>query len=776
VAFNQPLHIHRAIESLVDSDAERPSERHWWMPIAAVKTAGGSIVRAEAHDQMATQAPRAALMSKVGAPVRTTRTVARRRLQDRLANAEEVRLVLVSAPAGFGKTTLLAAWLANGHTQSAWLSLDRDDNDVVRFGRGLVAALDTLRPDSRGGGGMPFGAEEPVNSELALARVLDSLEALVAAVPAALTVVVLDDYHLIDEPSVHALVASLLDRLPRRAVLAIATRADPRLPIARLRARGELLEVRGEDLRFSLAEADALLRSAGVDLPLDDVASLATRTEGWAAALRLAAVSLRGRPDAAEVVHRFGASHRFVLDYVIDEVLAGLPPETEEFLLQTSILTGLSGPLCDAVTGRTDSQERLEALERLNLLIVPLDEERRWYRYHGLFAEILQARLRAHHPDDLRGLHARASAWHEERANDDEAIAHALASDDQDRIARCVAFACGRHLNAGELATVRRWLDAVPRGVVERHAQLAAAYAWYFLIEGEPEPASAWLATAERALADGLDGGPAMRPGIPSQLAMLRSQLAGLAGDSATATEEARRALDLVPPDVPAETAAILRGTATVILAVALLGAGDFDGAVTTYRSGLGDLRAGGNELAAGRAVADLARIAIDRGDAEAAVRLCEAELANDDGATDASGAIWCALARAHAVLGDAEPASAAAARALELATRAGDAPVIRSAEATLDRIERSRTGPGVRSTDTGPDPASPKPLVEPLTGRELEVLRLVALGRSNSQIATELFVTVGTVKSHLHTISGKLGAANRVEAVARGRQVKLLD
>jgi ATP/maltotriose-dependent transcriptional regulator MalT len=197
---------------------------------------------------------------------------------------------------------------------------------------------------------------------------------------------------------------------------------------------------------------------------------------------------------------------------------------------------------------------------------------------------------------------------------------------------------------------------------------------------------------------------------------------------------------------------------------------------VTTYRRGLGDLRAGGNELAAGRAVADLARIAIDGGDAEAAVRVCESELAHDGGATDASGAIWSALARAQAVLGHAERAATAAERALELATRAGDTPVIRSAEATLDRIGRSRTGAGDRSHHAGQDPAGREPLVEPLTRRELEVLRLVAIGRSNSQIATELFVTVGTVKSHLHTISGKLGASNRVEAVARGREVKLLD
>ena len=390
------------------------------------------------------------------------------------------------------------------------------------------------------------------------------------------------------------------------------------------------LEVRAEDLRFTAAEAAALVWSTGVELPTAEVEELTDRTEGWAAALRLAAVSLRGRPDHADLVRRFGASHRYVLDYVVEEVLAGLPRESQEFLLRTSILDRLCGPLCEAVAGEPDGQARLEELERANLLIIPLDDERRWYRYHALFAEILRARLRTLHPDEVAALHARASAWHEARGDDDEAIGHALLSGDLERTSRIVAFASGRHVSAGELSTVRGWLDALPAEIVRGHAQLSASYAWVLLLAGETEGVADRLADADRALADGRDGGPMMAPAIPTQLALLRSQLAALEGDSATAIAEARRARELVPAGPPAEREATLRGTATVLLAFALSHAGDLDAAAEAYEAALPDLRAGGNRFATGRAIGDLARIALKRGDPNRALRLCEAELEQD--------------------------------------------------------------------------------------------------------------------------------------------------
>jgi LuxR family maltose regulon positive regulatory protein len=711
----------------------------------------------------------ALITTKLGAQARSKRDVDRERLRALLDAASEARLVLVSAPAGFGKSTLLADWLDRSAFRGAWLSLDARDNDIVRFARYLAAATARLA------GGAGDAAELDAQSfdpDLALASILDSLAAAGSG-----AVLVLDDYHCIEEPAIHRLVTTLVERLPPGARLAIATRADPPLPLARLRAHGELLEVRAHDLRFTAAEAAELLRSAGLELTSSEVEVLTDRTEGWAAALRLAGVSLRGRPDQAALLQRFGASHRYILDYVVEEVLAGLPRESQEFLIRTSILDRLCGPLCEAVTGERDGQTRLEELERANLLIVPLDDERRWYRYHALFAEILRARLRTLHPDEVAELHARASAWHEDRGDDDEAIHHALRTGDLERTSRIVAVASGRHVNAGELSTVRGWLDALPRGVVRGHAQLSASYAWCLLLVGETEGVAERLNDAERALADGRDGDRLMGSTIPTQLALLRSQLAGLQGDSAAAVAQARLAHEVIPVGLPVEAEATLRGTAAALLGVALVRAGDLDAAAEAYEGALPDLRAAGNALAVGRTIGDLAAIAIARGDPGRALRLCEAELdsGSAESKTTASPAVWAAIARARAELGQAELADVAARRALELATRAGDAPSARSAQATLDRLGplparggAGDTGSRLRAGRDGP--------VEALTARELEVLRLVAVGRSNSQIATELFVTVGTVKSHLHTISGKLGAANRVEAVARGRELGLLD
>jgi LuxR family maltose regulon positive regulatory protein len=718
-------------------------------------------------------------------------TIDRPRLRALLDGTPDVRLVLVAAPAGFGKSTALAAWLDTSGMRSAWLRLDPLDDEPVRFSRGLAAAAARLAC-AQGPAGEPLGRlgqpdpTQPFDADLALAS---ALEAFAAAPAADGAVLVLDDYHVIADPAIHRLVTRLVESLPAGARLAIATRADPPLPLARLRARGELLEVRADDLRFTESEAAALVRAAGVDLAPSEIGSLAERTEGWAAVLRLATVALRGRPDRAELVRRFGASHRFVLDYVVEEVLAELDPEAQRFLLRTSILARLCGSLCDAVTGGSGGGERLEQLERANLLTIPLDDERRWYRYHALFAEVLRARLIMLHPDEVAGLHARAAAWFAGRGDDAEAVAHALRAGDPAAAARLVGEASLAHLNAGEIGTVRRWLDALPDAVVRGDAQLSASYAWCLVLPGETDGVAERLADAERALADDAvvaaaadevtgdvarTAAAATRRTIPTQVALIRSRLADLQGDPAEAAAQARRARDLLPADLPAVGEATLRGDATILLARALLAAGDVDGAADAYAASLPDLRAGGNLFAVGRAIADLARIAIDRGDPAAAIRLCEDEIALPPGASSAgaSGAVWTALARGRAELGQVGAAEIAAQHAIEVGTRAGDAQVVRSARATLEMIRALTAGPAARPrVYAGPDGP-----VEALSPRELEVLRLVALGRSNAAIARELFVTVGTVKSHVHAISGKLGAENRVEAVARGRALGLID
>lgn len=689
--------------------------------------------------------------------------VHRPRLVERLAGALQSRLVLVSAPPGFGKTTAILDWINASKVRAAWLSLDAAGNDPARFLASLSAAALALVPAES------ETAEDQPETVDPISAIAELGEVLVACREP--SVLVLDDYHVITARDVHRAMGLLLDRLPPAVHVVIATRADPALPLARLRARGELLEIRADTLRFTPDEARTFFAErAGLDLSDEDLRVLVARTEGWPAVLQLAGLALAGRGDLAEAVRSFAAAHRFVLDYVVEEVLAGIPDDTARFLHRTSILERLCGPLCDAVTGESGGQERLVALERSNLLIVPLDDERCWYRYHQLFADVLRARLRALEPALVAALHARASAWFEAQGDDDGAIRHALASGDTERSARLVAFASGAHLNAGEIATVRRWLDALSPELVRSHAQLSASYAWFQLLAAETAGVAARLDDAERALAAGAEA-PDLAVGIPVQVAMLRSQLAGLTGDPAEAVAQARLAVQLVPDELPAPALANLRGTALSLLGVALWRGGDPEAASDAYETALADLRASGNVLATGRTVADLAAIAIEQGDAGRAAARCEAELAATDAPTRRqSPAVWAAAARARAELGEVESARTAARHALDLATRAGDAPVARSARETLARLDaRPETARGttVRGRATGP--------VETLTERELEVLRLVALGRSNSQIARELFVTVGTVKSHVHAIAGKLEAANRVEAVARGRGLGLV-
>src|SRR5499433_3274449 len=329
--------------------------------------------------------------------------VPRPRLLARLGEGVGRGLTVVGTPAGFGKTTMLGDWARRSRQSAAWLSLDAGDNDPARFWRYVTAALERVCP----------GIDAPV---MALLRGLQRppLEAVATAVINELTtlpeeagvVLVLDDYHVIEAPPVHESIAFLLDRLPPGLRLVLSSRADPPLPLARLRARGQLAELRAGDLRFTLAETAAFLREVtGLDLPAASVAALQERTEGWAAGVQLAALSLRGHADPTGFIETFAGRNRYVLDYLTGEVLAGQPEQVLRFLLETSVLDRLSGPLCDAVTGLTGSQEMLEELDRANLFVVPLDEVRRWWRYHHLFADLLRARLERERPAALPGLH-----------------------------------------------------------------------------------------------------------------------------------------------------------------------------------------------------------------------------------------------------------------------------------------------------------------------------------------------------------------------------------
>jgi len=554
-----------------------------------------------------TRGPDGLLATKLYVPLLRPGFVLRPRLVGQLDHGLAHALTLVCAPAGFGKTALLADWARRGRRPVAWLSLDAGDNDPARFWRHVAAALDRVRPGIAEHAAPLLGPPAPPSFEALVTALINEL----AAQPGEGEVVlVLDDYHLIDAQPVHASLTFLLEHRPPELHLVLASRADPPLPLARLRGRGQLAELRAADLRFTAEEAAALLREAagpGPPLPEATAATLAARTEGWAAGLQLAALSLRGRPDAAGFVAAFSGSHRYVLDYLTDEVLEGQPEQVRGFLLETSVLERLSGELCDAVTGRTGGQAMLEAIERANLFLVPLDEVRGWWRYHHLFADLLRARLQQEQADRVPQLHRNAAAWCDERGLADDAVRHALAAGD-------AAWAAGlmeRHFDAlflrSEEVTLQRWLAALPADLLGSRPRLLVAQAVLALVCGRVDTMEGPLDAAERALA--ADAGEADEPfepsvgragslvaNVPVMIALYRGYVAGLRGDAERAVTFGSRALAEL-----GEGAGMLDSTIRGYLAVAEWMRGRLPEAERAFASILAQWRAAGERFVAVR-------------------------------------------------------------------------------------------------------------------------------------------------------------------------------
>jgi len=493
------------------------------------------------------------LATKLNVPGPRAGFVARPRLAQRLDEGADRGLVLVCAPAGSGKTALLADWARSGQRPAAWLSLDDADNDPARFWRHAVAALDRACPGIGERVGPLLGPPAPASFEGLVTALINEL----AAEPGAGEMrLVLDDYHLIGSQPVHASLGFLLEHRPPGLGLVLASRADPPLPLARLRARGQLAELRAAELRFTAGEAAALLReAAGADLPDAAVTALTDRTEGWAAGLQLAALSLRGRADVAGFVAAFTGSNRYVLDFLAEEVLERQSEQVRAFLLETSVLERLSGPLCDAVAGRTGSQAMLEQVERAGLFLVPLDEVRGWWRYHQLFADLLRARLRQEQPGRVAALHRNAAAWCEEHGLADDAVRHAVAAGEMSRAARLIElYADALIFLRGEGATVQRWLAALPAGLAGSRPRLLLAQARLALLSRHVEAAEVALDAAERALAGapGVADEPfepsagrdaSQLANVPAAIALGRAALAQLRGDAEGTAAFASRAL-----------------------------------------------------------------------------------------------------------------------------------------------------------------------------------------------------------------------------------------
>src|SRR6266536_1594473 len=711
--------------------------------------------------------PDGLLATKLYAPRPQPGFVLRPRLVEGLDHGLAQGLTLVCAPAGFGKTALLADWAQRAQRPVAWLSLDPGDNDPARFWRHVAA--------------------QPGEGEVVL---------------------VLDDYHLIDAQPVHASLAFLLEHRPPELQLVLTCRADPPLPLARLRGRGQLAELRAAELRFTAAEAAALLRQAvGPDLVLPDtaVAALTTRTEGWAVGLQLAGLSLAGQSDVAGFVETFSGSHRYVLDYLTEEVLERQPEPVRTFLLETSVLERLSGALCDAVTGRSDGQAMLEAIERANLFLVPLDEVRGWWRYHQLFADLLRARLQRERPERVDGLHRNAAAWSEAHGLADDAVRHALAAGDVEAIESPLgaaerAFAAAAdepyEPSVGRAASV---LTNVPAAIVLNRAYLAhlrgdAESTAEFAYQRNDLDAALEHVTEGIARCRQLNYTQPLATGLAT-LAWIRQAQGDPAGALEAIGEAARVAsgpgVAGLLNVVPAQRARLLVAQGDIVAADRW-----------TRERGLGADDQVSYPREPGYLV--LARVLLARDRPEHALGLLERlhALAVAQGRVGSLIEIQALRALALAGVGEEAGAVAALVETLTLARPEGYVRVFADQGAPMGAllgrlVAAQRTGPTVAGRvpldylgrlvrafqpataasgpRSRPSTAVVPGLVEPLSERELEVLRLLAVGKPNQQIAEELVVAVNTVKKHVAHLLAKLGAANRTEATARARQLGLL-
>jgi LuxR family maltose regulon positive regulatory protein len=526
--------------------------------------------------------------------------VPRPRLSELLDRGRTARLTLVSAPAGFGKTTLLARWLTAPEDQrsGAWLSLEESDCQPARFWTYLVTAVHRALPGIGDGALALLQTRQP-----ALDSVLATLINELSAAPCELDLV-LDDYHLVDNPDLQPSVSYLLEHLPPQVHLVISTRVDPTLPLARLRARGELVEIRAADLRFTLSEAAAYLNDvAALELTPTDIATLETRTEGWIAALQLAALSLRGRTDAGAFIAAFAGDDRYIVDYLAEEVLSRQPPPVRDFLLETSILDRLSGPLCEAVTGNPDSQAMLEHLDRANLFLVPLDGTRRWYRYHHLFAEVLVTHLLDLRPDDVAELHRRASRWYDEAHDPVPAVRHAVAAGDIDRAADLAELAGPALQRDRREATIAAWLTAIPEEVVQARPVLAFGFIAALMSSGQFTGVEERIHDLEHHLpatrADGQVSEPA--PGtivvdrsqwdrLPAALELHRSALSLVHGDPDAAIAHAALATSAAADDDD-----LTRAGAAAVAGLARWSGGDLEEAHRSYTDCVNGLRRAGH-------------------------------------------------------------------------------------------------------------------------------------------------------------------------------------
>jgi len=708
----------------------------------------------------------------------------------------EVKLTLVAAPPGFGKTTLVAQWRSHDRRPFAWVSLETVDNDPVRLWRHVVSSLGLACPAFDG------------DKVLAMLRgqapdlpgaVLPLLVSEMAALPERV-VLVLDDYHLVKAAACHEQVALLLGHLPPRVRVVIATRADPPLPLARMRARAEMAEIRAAELRFDHQEAVELIQAvAAVELSERDADRLVMMTEGWPAGLYLVALTIRRDASPNVLARQLSGTNKFIADYLVEDVLNQQPSSIREFLMRTSILTRFSAPLCDAVTGSTDAAAIIEVLERENLFVVPFGDRRQWFRYHHLFAQVLRGQLARTEPHLVPSLHARASAWHQEHGSPDEAIIHALAADDIDRASELIARHFRAYNASGRGATVRYWLRRIGDDRIASTPLAAHCAVWTAAGTGDQQVIRRFLPAIEAAgnagpLPDGMRS-------FASSAALVQA-LCGFDGIGPM------RAAALRAVAVETDPGSRWHGAAHSALSIALYWAGDFEAAATHAHEGrLNPEAAAPYHLLASTV---LTWLAIEAGQvmraAEAARQAWELGTSPSLGldGTARSSYAYLAAGALDASQGQLHEARAKLEHALEMRwKRLGISPwptlegLLRLAPVLASLGDRTQAiavlGEARQLLDSRPDGAEAqrarleglerrlavtrRPAVsgEQLTGREQDVLRMLQSTLSLRDISRELYVSPNTVKTHTRMLYRKLDVSDRQEAVARGRELGLL-
>jgi LuxR family maltose regulon positive regulatory protein len=514
------------------------------------------------------------LTTKIHIPQARVERVLRPRLVARLQQGLEGKLILVSAPAGYGKTTLICEWLATCKGSIAWVSLDRGDNDPARFWEYLLAALQSAF--SASGRTLPeiLLQDNPSTSEASISSLINELDKFQQPI-----ILVLDDYHNIEAQAIHDSLSLLAEQAPAHFHLVILTRADPPLPLARLRARSQMVELRLADLRFTRQEAAELLRNVmNLDLSEADLASLESSTEGWVAGLQMAGLSLQGREDASAFIRSFSGENRYILDFLFEEVFQRQPAEIQDFLLRTSVLDQLCESLCNALTLRDDSQTMLNILERSNLFLISLDDRRKWYRYHHLFGDLLRSRLKQTFPEETTLLHQRASDWYFAENNLESAIGHALAGKDFERAASLIELVIKKEEVLNNLVALRSWMERLPIDTLELHPWLCVYRAWVDFETGQRETAEERLQTVEKSIEHTLEAGDPQRQYIQGHIAALRAYQAFTREDIPRVLEMGQRALSLLPADDR------MRSSAAVILGAAYWAFGDVMQAEWAFR------------------------------------------------------------------------------------------------------------------------------------------------------------------------------------------------